>query len=204
MSRLASSAATDHPRACGANPFSEVNARWSVGSSPRMRGKRTARTVGDVVHRIIPAHAGQTGAACAGPHSAADHPRACGANNWQILRITSRLGSSPRMRGKRHAQIPVLLPVRIIPAHAGQTLTAWIYPSSHADHPRACGANIPRALPLSYRSGSSPRMRGKRLRRIQTAFSTRIIPAHAGQTYAYGYEFYRHPDHPRACGANRS
>ena len=132
---------TDHPRACGANRLLDEGARASDGSSPRMRGKLLLCHLVGLRIRIIPAHAGQTPATWPNQRPAADHPRACGANPWWWPLVHLRSGSSPRMRGKRHAQIPVLLPVRIIPAHAGQTsMTATMLPPS-PDHPRACGAN---------------------------------------------------------------
>ena len=51
-------------------------------------------------------------------------------------------GSSPRMRGKRKQLLALCKSVRIIPAHAGQTLSAFNSPVAAADHSRACGANI--------------------------------------------------------------
>ena len=51
--------------------------------------------------RIIPAHAGQTGASNDVTLTLTDHPRACGANNIQDKDGVLYAGSSPRMRGKR-------------------------------------------------------------------------------------------------------
>ena len=80
LSRLASSAATDHPRACGANS-TKYNARhMPTGSSPRMRGKRSHVISMTMAIRIIPAHAGQTSGHPAWSVPGTDHPRACGAN----------------------------------------------------------------------------------------------------------------------------
>ena len=50
----------DHPRACGANSAFCFLASASFGSSPRMRGKLHRHRDGHPLHRIIPAHAGQT------------------------------------------------------------------------------------------------------------------------------------------------
>ena len=57
--------AADHPRACGANPPSLIRKRPRPGSSPRMRGKLRRIAERPVAVRIIPAHAGQTGATAA-------------------------------------------------------------------------------------------------------------------------------------------
>ena len=52
------------------------------------------------------------------------------------------------------------------------------------------------------RSGSSPRMRGKRADAIRSREAKRIIPAHAGQTGRTSPWRATPTDHPRACGAN--
>ena len=86
------------------------------------------------------------------------------------------------MRGKRHMTDSDGDPARIIPAHAGQTITTGNIGNTTTDHPRACGANAADMLGISESTGSSPRMRGKH-RRIGGRFNLfRIIPAHAGQT----------------------
>ena len=73
---------TDHPRACGANQTEQRTDDYDGGSSPRMRGKLVFRGEVKTRHRIIPAHAGQTGRAAAVPDTSPDHPRACGANEY--------------------------------------------------------------------------------------------------------------------------
>ena len=70
----------DHPRACGANYDALIGERTECGSSPRVRGKRCRLRWSFCFVRIIPARAGQTAGRCQLPLSAADHPRACGAN----------------------------------------------------------------------------------------------------------------------------
>ena len=53
-------AATDHPRACGANLMYSLALTPAVGSSPRVRGKPRLSLVHSRQQRIIPARAGQT------------------------------------------------------------------------------------------------------------------------------------------------
>ena len=86
-----------------------------------MRGKLRPIILGLYRRRIIPAHAGQTGARHLNDDGHTDHPRACGANVDFTRDVFYYFGSSPRMRGKRRAARPQLAAVRIIPAHAGQT-----------------------------------------------------------------------------------
>ena len=193
---------TDHPRACGANSTPTTRPPNSVGSSPRMRGKLQAGHRQHDTVRIIPAHAGQT---CRGrriPGRRPDHPRACGANDIPHAGRIVGVGSSPRMRGKPRLCGVYPVAVRIIPAHAGQTVTCLKPACKGTDHPRACGANFFRCCFCPLFFGSSPRMRGKRRSEQPWRRSFRIIPAHAGQTCCMSALIWRCPDHPRACGAN--
>ena len=108
------------------------------------------------------------------------------------------------MRGKLTADAEQRGHQRIIPAHAGQTRRPTAIKGSWTDHPRACGAN-PTWVPRDDSTpGSSPRMRGKRSPTRRSDISTRIIPAHAGQTPIHARPANARPDHPRACGANSS
>ena len=167
-----------------------------------MRGKLHGELELECRRRIIPAHAGQTPPDSPPVVSHPDHPRACGANLSQIGMHSRPAGSSPRMRGKRLGELAYCGWCRIIPAHAGQTLTSGEQNNTNSDHPRACGANALRPCRLHARCGSSPRMRGKQRYRRQLPRVGRIIPAHAGQTHTLKRYRKQPQDHPRACGAN--
>ena len=169
-----------------------------------MRGKRRLARAGSISCRIIPAHAGQTRLEGVSPPVDADHPRACGANKAGCGAHSASSGSSPRMRGKHHFLVLIPVGARIIPAHAGQTSVASRAQSAASDHPRACGANFESFAFASPVVGSSPRMRGKLRDSYPQWASKRIIPAHAGQTGRFHPHERRRPDHPRACGANRT
>ena len=132
---------SDHPRACGANSTGLRGRPSSSGSSPRMRGKPTCIIGVCAPTRIIPAHAGQTNMRVISPTEWPDHPRACGANQAGVFGFLLEFGSSPRMRGKRLPSVLSGRRLRIIPAHAGQTVLLNLSAESDADHPRACGAN---------------------------------------------------------------
>ncbi len=172
------------------------------GSSPRMRGKHLAQYGRGLGGRIIPAHAGQTVGTNTVLSMPSDHPRACGANyspfSWGMMQF----GSSPRMRGKPAQRVLRRQTTRIIPAHAGQTFARRRAACSGTDHPRACGANALFIERKVLRTGSSPRMRGKRGVIVIVHVAERIIPAHAGQTKSLAALAALAADHPRACGAN--
>ena len=133
----------DHPRACGANRPRNACPSPRRGSSPRMRGKRTAKHQDCDAGRIIPAHAGQTRRSAELRVRTSDHPRACGANRFVSDGLKYVPGSSPRMRGKHVLEQLREVAGRIIPAHAGQTPVMRFMVMVIPDHPRACGANSP-------------------------------------------------------------
>ena len=193
---------TDHPRACGANGIECAHRTCRHGSSPRVRGKRRRLQRRRGPGRIIPARAGQTSARDMSRNAYADHPRACGANATTAINVSGAAGSSPRVRGKLEPVGAGHERFRIIPARAGQTSAAVGSGSRRSDHPRACGANVRVHTMLLVRSGSSPRVRGKLIRRGKHFARNRIIPARAGQTSPQHHPSSQLPDHPRACGAN--
>ncbi len=173
---------TDHPRTCGANPSIVAVLAAASGSSPHMRGKLASCHYDVTFRRIIPAHAGQTGGRVLGVLTAPDHPRTCGANASPVTSRVNSAGSSPHMRGKPLPRDPRQGPLRIIPAHAGQTTCFCGDSDLHKDHPRTCGANSETQKLTVQNIGSSPHMRGKHAVSIIPHVCERIIPAHAGQT----------------------
>ena len=120
-SRCRCRTARDHPRACGANAGGSSRTRTTSGSSPRVRGKRSRSTRHCRCSWIIPARAGQTQETSGKNTGDADHPRACGANESSLSRLSSTSGSSPRVRGKHRHGDRARRRRRIIPARAGQT-----------------------------------------------------------------------------------
>ena len=98
-------AASDHPRACGANSVRTPVQHLARGSSPRVRGKPVEALAGCGRLRIIPARAGQTRYPVGASPCRPDHPRACGANSSGSSSIGSGSGSSPRVRGKQYCSM---------------------------------------------------------------------------------------------------
>ena len=147
-----------------------------------MRGKRRRPTPRGRGGRFIPAHAGKTSSSSMPVPSRTVHPRACGENMRGSDNGRHRLGSSPRMRGKRALVDEIRLRSGFIPAHAGKTARSRAYPLTRVVHPRACGENV--------------RQRG----RLQAR--ARFIPAHAGKTPNPDLPDWLVAVHPRACGEN--
>ena len=90
----------DHPRVCGENPMIKGTFFVSVGSPPRVRGKRKKERREAAFRRITPACAGKTAGAWLSADGRADHPRVCGENCGTPERQQADSGSPPRVRGK--------------------------------------------------------------------------------------------------------
>ena len=107
----------------------------------------------------------------------------------------------------RGAHLTILFRVnvqRIIPAYAGSTSATHSGYGQCRDHPRVCGEHAIVKSGSFVTSGSSPRMRGARVRRPVRGSRTRIIPAYAGSTNAERAWFSVSADHPRVCGEHVS
>ena len=106
------------------------------------------------------------------------------------------------MRGSLLPINRAVVPVGIIPAHAGLTMSWSRWTRWTRDHPRACGAHSDTTVSLFANGGSSPRMRGSLFLPLLMKVFDGIIPAHAGLTAILALLPLLHRDHPRACGAH--
>ena len=75
-------------------------------------------------------------------------------------------------------------PKRLIPAHAGKTLTRFAVRRSSWAHPRSRGENQLPRIKGDKAGGSSPLTRGKQTLGKCVHHAPRLIPAHAGKTAA--------------------
>ena len=191
-----------HPRACGENSSPSPLPVVFVGSSPRVRGKRSDSHRGRSRAGLIPARAGKTGGSVCRSRSPRAHPRACGENVASASEWGGTTGSSPRVRGKPSMKSAAILAHWLIPARAGKTTAASSAVSSGGAHPRACGENVRWTSQADREGGSSPRVRGKLLLLRWGPRSRRLIPARAGKTRTGRRPRRRGPAHPRACGEN--
>ena len=89
------------------------------------------------------------------------HPRSRGENVYNEIRSVLGEGSSPLTRGKHTEALHALTQGRLIPAHAGKTVSEVDTTASLAAHPRSRGENerMDREGLASW--GSSPLTRGK-------------------------------------------
>ncbi len=165
-----------HPRV-GGEQTSHAIAR---GSSPRGRGTvcRDVASIGTT--RFIPAWAGNRSATLAAARPTSVHPRVGGEQTCARWKPIFANGSSPRGRG---TAVPVpreYVPIRFIPAWAGNSAARTRPLQDYAVHPRVGGeqALIRNVTPSD--AGSSPRGRGTGRRELDVFRFARFIPAWAG------------------------
>ena len=153
--------------------------------------------------RNIPAHAGKTIQAVYQHQESPEHPRARGENVCPHTLLPCLKGTSPRTRGKHNPRDHTGYRVRNIPAHAGKTRFFIVLLSTYSEHPRARGENLDARFDMAADLGTSPRTRGKQCSHSRTTNHTGNIPAHAGKTFATGYQHLPGAEHPRARGENK-
>ena len=157
-----------------ATPFS--------GSSPLTRGKRAHSLRLALQPGLIPAHAGKTPRQKRSPRGGRAHPRSRGENLGVPAPRIHAAGSSPLTRGKPWQYAVECRQERLIPAHAGKTITWVAQLITSWAHPRSRGENRDADLCASPHAGSSPLTRGKPHGNRPDAGRARLIPAHAGKT----------------------
>ena len=118
--------------------------------------------------------------------------------------IACKLGTSPRVRGKRVYADGSAGRTGYIPACAGEAPRAARRARREKVHPRVCGGSAFKTLVDLVDGGTSPRVRGKRRRAEQPDGVRGYIPACAGGSLAKG----DHPEHgpgtsPRVRGKRR-
>ena len=173
-----------------------------MGSSPLTRGKRGPCGWPAGRARLIPAHAGKTDAKLWGDLVKAAHPRSRGENEWLSRPLPTGPGSSPLTRGKQCQGSESFQGIRLIPAHAGKTVSQP-RPSAYARaHPRSRGENVSMRIPTRRTLGSSPLTRGKRRHGDPRGCRRRLIPAHAGKTACSWTAKLTLEAHPRSRGEN--
>jgi phosphohistidine swiveling domain-containing protein len=132
--------------------------------------------------------------------TASVHPRACGERKRHLEISTHGGGSSPRVRGTAGAVANKAIPIRFIPARAGNGSVGSGHVHGGAVHPRACGERSSHPPSAKESNGSSPRVRGTGFVEKEFATKSRFIPARAGNGPRAVRLFARRTVHPRACG----
>ena len=193
---------TAHPRSRGENWRAIDSPATGCGSSPLTRGKLICGWVSGNSERLIPAHAGKTSQRNHQRHRGTAHPRSRGENGNKVATAKQPHGSSPLTRGKLPHPICVRLDRRLIPAHAGKTVSVAAVMSPMGAHPRSRGENAENDTGVASMNGSSPLTRGKLGEGRGGPGCRRLIPAHAGKTSPGRGRPRWCAAHPRSRGEN--
>ena len=191
-----------HPRVCGENHPVNWHSLLRQGSSPRVRGKPRAIRTNSSSLGLIPACAGKTRASNHSRTRRRAHPRVCGENSAPPCSTRWQRGSSPRVRGKQTLGLVEVSTGGLIPACAGKTVARLVGLTAWGAHPRVCGENDVLGEVVGDLSGSSPRVRGKRIASRSARNCSGLIPACAGKTPSWFLFSVIMWAHPRVCGEN--
>ncbi len=174
--------ASVHPRVGGEHAHMRFPAKPLRGSSPRGRGTRVQEPERILIHRFIPAWAGNTPTRGDRLNRKAVHPRVGGEHLPIYSNVSLRYGSSPRGRGTRNPPV-------------SRTARAAI-----TVHPRVGGEHRDLLASTQDECGSSPRGRGTRREDCEPSTSHRFIPAWAGNTAEHRGTAPCSTVHPRVGG----
>ena len=191
-----------HPRSRGENVVRENLCRNPSGSSPLTRGKPVRVGHAYWWSGLIPAHAGKTSSLTDRQTPRPAHPRSRGENVATEAATSTSTGSSPLTRGKPFLDLVPAEAAGLIPAHAGKTRPRRTHPRPRGAHPRSRGENPLRLRSSAAAAGSSPLTRGKQPGSVDATDAVRLIPAHAGKTYAGCCGRCDAEAHPRSRGEN--
>ncbi len=165
---------------CGERSPKLIAIYQRVGSSPRVRGTPSLRSVPRSIRRFIPACAGNAFGQSTPLPGIAVHPRVCGERALSFATSACSTGSSPRVRGTPLWANHNDSVGRFIPACAGNAPANCLARPSSPVHPRVCGERSDDAFGNRNSLGSSPRVRGTRQGSLDNRQRCRFIPACAG------------------------
>ena len=170
------------------------------GSSPLTRGAPGLSPFALYGFRLIPAHAGSTDYLTVDEVAHMAHPRSRGEHRTRRERASRAPGSSPLTRGARCSPGGGLGRFRLIPAHAGSTLSISALGKDARAHPRSRGEHSITSGLVVPPFGSSPLTRGARPSLRKHGVTPRLIPAHAGSTTNLRTVRRESEAHPRSRG----
>ena len=128
-----------HPRGRGEHSGQPEAPCLYAGSSPRARGTPRAHRRQRQARRFIPAGAGNTGWSRLCASLCAVHPRGRGEHSPDSRPRAENTGSSPRARGTPLDVARPAVPLRFIPAGAGNTSRPSAHCPASPVHPRGRG-----------------------------------------------------------------
>ena len=189
-----------HPRGRGEQSSGTCQSQSVSGSSPRTRGTEHMGHSAAVVLRFIPADAGNRPQHPPPKPRRPVHPRGRGEQAAEVKKKQLESGSSPRTRGTAHINHGSHIPIRFIPADAGNRGARQRSSTKRSVHPRGRGEQPSASVAITSIFGSSPRTRGTGHHQCTQARSLRFIPADAGNSSEAPISSASCSVHPRGRG----
>ena len=172
-----------HPRSRGEHkPKLKVKPGVS-GSSPLARGTLVRPVWDGIQSGLIPARAGNTAIHCTTRRVRRAHPRSRGEHWHRCIRSRRAWGSSPLARGTPPGGARLTRLWGLIPARAGNTVSARDRVEIEGAHPRSRGEHLSTSVSATVRPGSSPLARGTLVPCLARGKRGGLIPARAGNTW---------------------
>ena len=191
---------TVHPRMRGERLFQAVSIVSGGGSSPHARGTQGGNYFYGTGRRFIPACAGNAPSLIPDHPAWTVHPRMRGERRIDQDMIHAHFGSSPHARGTLNGVLDPQIPLRFIPACAGNARPCYDIRSRVPVHPRMRGERQPiSSLKLLF-FGSSPHARGTLNSVVDPLLIPRFIPACAGNAFTPAVHQKFVTVHPRMRG----
>ncbi len=176
----------------------------SFGSSPHGRGTARCQEERLPLSRFIPAWAGNSFHDPRRENGRTVHPRMGGEQVTTSCPLNVSAGSSPHGRGTVLFQKLETVIRRFIPAWAGNRPVSGRGVHGQPVHPRMGGEQTITVIKQIADAGSSPHGRGTDNAACMGVFSSRFIPAWAGNSLARNPVTIRLPVHPRMGGEQTS
>ncbi len=172
------------------------------GRSPLTRGRPGHGAADPTCGRSIPAHAGETPDRPGWAWRGWVDPRSRGGDGANGRPLHSGEGRSPLTRGRRARTRSGFLPLRSIPAHAGETNAGPSRQNRQEVDPRSRGGDVLAGAIIRGPEGRSPLTRGRPTARRGRCAGWGSIPAHAGETDHHGRVFFSLRVDPRSRGGD--
>ena len=162
-------------------------------------GTHLGRMFQEVLEWSIPACAGEP--TWHWPRSGCSrvYPRVCGGTVLQNFDGLYDRGLSPRVRGNRQTTASFCLPLRSIPACAGEPYPETSFFRGLPVYPRVCGGTVMLLVASSPTLGLSPRVRGNQQANRASVIGVGSIPACAGEPTKLAYSVSWERVYPRVC-----
>ena len=189
-----------HPHGCGERRRYISGSHGWDGSSPRVWGTHYKPGVQTRQPRFIPTGVGNAPRGDNGCPETAVHPHGCGERAHSVDDAKKIFGSSPRVWGTRHVFGFALYYYRFIPTGVGNAWTQGRCRYRKPVHPHGCGERNPSSFIRFATTGSSPRVWGTLIDRIENLGVNRFIPTGVGNACPRSVVVCVFAVHPHGCG----